>query len=283
MANLKPVKLFYSYSHKDEKLRDELEKHLSILKRQGTISEWHDRKISAGSEWADSIDQNLVEADIILLLISSDFLASDYCYDIELKNALERHEQGDCRVVPIILRAVDWVGAPFGKLQALPKDAKPVISWENHDEAFANITQGIRATIKEIPRATSDETITDIVDVLKGFKLRPKKYRGQEIVAKVKLGDHIFSIDSDNASSFYLTLGDAIKRTFDFLEPKDTYNKMYAEGKLADWLETAKEGNYKVKLKLIYGTYDDYVYTESGTSSKTETMLGYQLMDVFEE
>ncbi len=143
-----PVKLFISYSHKDEALWNELATHLNILKRQGTIAIWYDRKIGAGTEWANQIDDNLREADIILLLISSYFIASDYCYDIELELAMKRHEAGEALVVPIILRPVDWSGAPFGKLQAFPKDAKAITTWDNQHEAFVNVTKGIRQAAK---------------------------------------------------------------------------------------------------------------------------------------
>lgn len=145
-----PVTLFYSYSHKDEKLRDRLEKHLSILGRQGVISNWHDRRITAGDEWKGVIDKHLDSAEIILLLVSADFLASDYCYDIELKRALERHEEKTARVIPVILRSVDWNDAPFGKLQALPKDGKPVMEWNPSDKGFQNIARGIRAVVEQI-------------------------------------------------------------------------------------------------------------------------------------
>jgi len=143
----KPVKLFYSYSHKDESYREELEEHLANLRRQGVISEWHDRKITAGSEWAGEISKYLEEADIVLLLISSSFMASDYCHDLEMGRALERHEEGTARVVPIVLRPVDWKGAPFAKLQMLPRDAKPVSQWSDRDEAWLNVTQGIRNVV----------------------------------------------------------------------------------------------------------------------------------------
>ena len=146
----KAIEVFFSYSHKDEELRDQLEKHLSILKRQGVITGWHDRRIGAGREWEGEIDKHLNTADVILLLISADFLASDYCYDVEMKRAMERHEAGETRVIPVILRPVDWKGAPFGKLQALPKDAKPVTSWPNRDEAFTDVAQGIRAAVEEL-------------------------------------------------------------------------------------------------------------------------------------
>jgi hypothetical protein len=148
------IEVFFSYSHKDEELRDELSKHLSILKRQRVISDWHDRKITAGDELKGIIDERLDSAHVILLLISSDFLASDYCYDIELTRALERHDKAEAIVVPIILRDCDWNGAPFGKLQALPKDCKPITSWANRDEAFKNVALGIRKVVEELPTAT---------------------------------------------------------------------------------------------------------------------------------
>jgi tetratricopeptide (TPR) repeat protein len=154
-AGAPPVEVFYSYSHKDEWLRDELETHLSLLKRTGVIADWHDRRITAGTEWAGQIDEHLESAGVILLLISADFLASDYCYDIEMKRALERHESREARVIPIIIRPVDWRGAPFGKLQALPTDGKAVTSWPNRDEAWTNVAQGIRTAVEELTPQTT--------------------------------------------------------------------------------------------------------------------------------
>jgi hypothetical protein len=148
------ISLFYSYSHKDEGLRDELKAALSGLRRQGVIAEWHDRRIGAGTEWAGQIDRNLEAADIILLLVSADFLDSDYCWDVETKRAMERHEAGAARVIPVILRSCDWHTAPFGKLQALPRDGKPVASWTNRDEAFTDVARGIRETVKALASGT---------------------------------------------------------------------------------------------------------------------------------
>lgn len=145
-----PIRLFYSYSHRDEALRDELETHLSLLRREGTIQEWHDRQIDVGQEWADAIDENLEAADVVLLLISADFLASDYCYDKEMKRALEKHKAGEARVIPIIVRPVDWEEASFSKLQALPKNAQPVTSWANRDDAWVDVTRGLRRIIEEL-------------------------------------------------------------------------------------------------------------------------------------
>jgi tetratricopeptide (TPR) repeat protein len=144
------IEVFYSYSHKDEKLRDRLETHLARLQRQGVITGWHDRKIGAGSEWKGAIDQRINTARVILLLISPDFIASDYCYNIEMRQAMQRHEAGEAKVIPIYLRPCDWEGTPFGKLQALPTDAKPVTRWKNRDEAFAIIAHGIRAMVEQL-------------------------------------------------------------------------------------------------------------------------------------
>lgn len=155
MAQNNPIEVFYSYSHRDESLRDELEKHLSILRRQGVIDNWHDRRIGAGNEWEGSIDDHLNSADVILLLVSADFLASDYCYNIEMRRAMERHEAGEARVIPFILRPVYWRGAPFGKLNALPTDAVAVISWTNQDEAFTNIARGIAEVVPEIAQRSN--------------------------------------------------------------------------------------------------------------------------------
>jgi hypothetical protein len=145
-----PIEIFYSYSHKDEDLRNELEKHLSVLKRNGVIAGWYDRKIAAGAEWGGEIDKHLETANIILLLISSDFIASDYCYEIEMKRAMERHAQRAARVIPIILRKCDWRDAPFGKLQALPKDGKPIKTWNDLDEAFTDVVAGLKRAIAGI-------------------------------------------------------------------------------------------------------------------------------------
>jgi len=144
------VSVFVSYSHADEGLRKELGKHLSVLERQGIITTWHDRMIGAGTEWEGSIDANLNDSRVILLLISSDFIHSQYCYDVEMKRALERHDERQALVIPIILRAVSLKGTPFAKLQALPKDAKPVVTWADRDLAFVDITDGLRNAIQDL-------------------------------------------------------------------------------------------------------------------------------------
>jgi hypothetical protein len=157
----KPVEIFFSYSHKDEPFREQLETHLSMLKRQGLIKPWHDRMITAGDEWRGQIDDNLNAADIVLLLVTANFLASDYCYDIEMTRAMERHEIGEACVIPIILTPVEgWTHSPFAKLQVLPKDGKPVTKWADRDEAFVNVAQGIRRAIESLSQFSSVKQIT---------------------------------------------------------------------------------------------------------------------------
>ncbi|UKO99394.1 SUMF1/EgtB/PvdO family nonheme iron enzyme [Nostoc sp. UHCC 0870] len=156
MAEVSP-KIFISYSHEDEPLKNELIKHLSILKRQGVISIWQDRKISPGTEWDKEIKDNLQTADIILLLVSPDFIASEYCNGVEVKIAIERHNAGDARVIPVILRNVFWQLDHFVKLQALPTNATPVKSWTNQDDAFTDIAQGIRKVAQELIRKRQEE------------------------------------------------------------------------------------------------------------------------------
>ena len=145
----KPIRIFYSYSHKDERFRQELVTHLALLRREGLIQEWHDRKITPGAEWEAAIDENLAAADIVLLLISADFINSDYCFGREMTEAMKRYKEGGARIIPIILRPVDWQTAQFAKFQALPADARPITKWINRDEAWTNVAQGIRQAVMD--------------------------------------------------------------------------------------------------------------------------------------
>jgi hypothetical protein len=120
------------------------------LQNHGFIETWHDRKIEASDNWKHEIDQNLEDADTILLLVSSDFIASRYCYEKEMKRALERHKKGEARVAPIILRDVMWEIEPFAELQALPKDGKPVTKWRRRDSAWKDIAEGIKRLVETV-------------------------------------------------------------------------------------------------------------------------------------
>ena len=155
-AEMNSVRVFISYSHKDENLRNELQTHLKLLQRQGIIDAWDDRQIEAGDEWKRKINDNLERAAIILLLVSADFIASDYCYDIEMNRALERHNNNEARVIPVIVRDVSWRNAPFGKLQALPKEGKAIPLWSNKDSAWRNVAEGIEKVAEELRKKQSD-------------------------------------------------------------------------------------------------------------------------------
>ena len=150
----KPLTVFVSYSHADEAFKTDLGKHLEPLRRLQLIDPWHDRKIKAGEEWDKVISAHLKTADIILLLISIDFINSQYCYDIELELAIERHAKGEARVIPIILRSCMWQQTPFAKLQALPKDARAISLWPDRDDALVNVAEGVRQAAEQLLSTT---------------------------------------------------------------------------------------------------------------------------------
>ena len=142
--------LFFSYSHKDETLRNELETHLAMLKREGTIEAWHDRKIMAGDDFGKSISTEMEKADVILLLVSPDFLASKYFYEVEFQRAMERNSAGSARAIAVILRPCEWQRTALAQFLVTPRDGKPVTKWPNLDDAFLDITKQIR---RALPKA----------------------------------------------------------------------------------------------------------------------------------
>src|SRR5260370_11540536 len=133
------ITVLFSYAQADQKMRDRLAIHLSQLQRDGLIEAWSDQQILAGANRAQEIDQAIRRSHIILLLISADFLASDACYDVEMRQALARHQAGMVHVIPIIVCPCDWQDSPFAHLQCLPRNTKPVTLWGNRDEAFVAI------------------------------------------------------------------------------------------------------------------------------------------------
>jgi tetratricopeptide (TPR) repeat protein len=180
-----PVEVFYSYAHEDEPLQKQLVKHLANLKRQGIITNWYDRDITAGSEWNGEIRRHLDSAKVILLLISPDFMSSDYCNNIEVRRAMERHDAREARVIPVILRPVDWEGTPFSKLQAFPTDALPVTSWTNADEAFLSVAKAIRKALKELTEGNDPFTPANIPrPSVVGFVAR-RDSEGRDIVNRL--------------------------------------------------------------------------------------------------
>lgn len=145
----RPARVFVSYSHKDERQFNELKTHLSLLERLKLIETWYDRRIVAGEDFSEKINDNLDRADIILLLVSVDFIASNYCYQKEMARALERQAKGEARVVPVIIRDVDWRAIPeLSKLTAVPKDGRPVRNWPSKDTAWRDVSERIRAILE---------------------------------------------------------------------------------------------------------------------------------------
>ena len=193
-----PVKVFYSYAHEDAELLEKLKTHLAGLKQRKLISEWHDGEITAGTDWGKEIAEHLASANVILLLISPDFISSDHVNDVELKKAIERHKEGTARVIPIILRPVNWDGLAFSNLKALPLDGRPVTRWPNRDEAFLDIAKGIEKTIGELnlraPLPLTEENVPRLsplthIEPQSAVGFVPRKDRdGNDIIEQLRAG-----------------------------------------------------------------------------------------------
>ncbi|MEM9905550.1 MAG: AAA-like domain-containing protein [Cyanobacteria bacterium P01_D01_bin.44] len=195
--------VFISYSHRDDELRQQLDVHLASLERQGKVTAWHDRAVEAGQEWAYEIKKHLESAHVILLLISPDFLASKYCYDQEMRRAMERHEARTATVLPIILRPVYWNNTPFSKLQVLPKDGKAITRWNDQDEAFVNVIEGIDKSIENLSHSLQQKAFTNQLKVCQSRHNLPQpdygKFIGREEEKgkiKEKLRPYPYSVHS---------------------------------------------------------------------------------------
>jgi hypothetical protein len=167
------LKMFCSYAHEDRQHLDQLLEHIKVLQHAGILDPWTDGSIQAGEEWASKISDNLEQSDIILLLVSSSFIASEYCYKIEMERAIELHEQGHAATIPIIVRPCYWQVTPFRKLQALPAGAKAVTTWENIDQAWADVTRGIGAKAEALAKDRTPEPLFEV------FKEKAAQYRGR--------------------------------------------------------------------------------------------------------
>jgi TIR domain len=146
----RPLEIFFSYAHEDEDLMNDVRRQLIVYERNGRILKWHDRMIPPGTEWRDRIDFRLEAAQVVLLFMSPHFIESRYCYEVEGEAALRRHEAGEARVVPIILRPCAWEATPFGALQALPANAKPISRWIDRDEACLAAARGVMRVVDEL-------------------------------------------------------------------------------------------------------------------------------------
>lgn len=179
-TNSKGKTIFISYAHEDERYRVKFVKHLTPLKNEGLINVWDDRKIPPGGVWPEEIHAQIEKADIILLLVSPDFMASNYINGVEIKRAMELHEDGKTRVIPVILKPSDWTHAIFAKLQVIPADAKPISDWKNRDAAFLNIVEYLRKIVEET--STGVRPNTDIggrLDTATNPNLQVRKIEGE--------------------------------------------------------------------------------------------------------
>src|SRR5918994_2380607 len=153
----KPLKVFCSYAHRDEHYLESLKTWLVGLERDGLIEQWHDGMISAGGEWEEAIAEHLKDSQLVLLLVTPDFMASQYIYEKEMDRAIERHKRGEARVIPIIVRPAPWEGTALDRLQALPKNARAITMWANRDQAWLNVLQGIQQAVEELLFDEPDE------------------------------------------------------------------------------------------------------------------------------
>ncbi|MGJ8528609.1 toll/interleukin-1 receptor domain-containing protein [Maritalea sp.] len=245
--------LFFSYSHADEDLRDMLEKHLAALKHQGLIEFWHDRRISAGTELDGAIDKNLNDAGVILLLVSSDFIASRYCYDVEMKRAMERHQKNDAVVIPVILRPCDWHDTPFGMLLGVPRDGKAITSWTNLDEAFLDVVQAIKkvvrkqtSTTKELPDTTTEHTSISSVE---SAVHRPRS-------ANLRTRKTFSEADKDQ-----------------FLDESFSYMALYFENSLQELQERSEDLTTRFK-KIDGNSFTAVIYRNGDAKSRCKIKLG---------
>ncbi|MGA7343356.1 MAG: toll/interleukin-1 receptor domain-containing protein [Terracidiphilus sp.] len=212
-AKPKPRSVFYSYSHKDEDLRDELDTHLKLLKREGFISTWHDRKISPGNEWDHVINESLNTAEVILFLVSQNFLASEYCRDIEMRRAMERYEKREAIVIPIILKPCVWTSEPFAKLQALPKNCRPLVEWP--DTGFARESEELRAMMVNLiyPRLPSVKNEGHHGQWVMKLRSRPgvdRETHARQVVARLREFTEDFTINLLATASTQIADGEKI-------------------------------------------------------------------------
>lgn len=290
--------VFFSYSHKDEALRDQLESHLALLRNQGLIEAWYDRRIIAGDTVDDVIFENLESADIILLLVSSDFISSPYCYSREMARAMERHESGQARVIPVILRHCEWHSAPFGKLMAAPRDGRPVTSWADRDEAFADVAKQVRRAVEShgaqhsapIQRNFSSAPAEQAVDITRAVPALPRS-------SNLRLKKEFSEKDCDDflRSSFdYLcnffegsvaAIGErnaGVTGNFERIDSRRMVSTLYQNGKklaecsirLENWTGRSSGIAFSHSASVSHGSYNEMLSVDANDQSMYLRALG---------
>ena len=251
------IKIFFSYCHADEGLRDELEKSLAMLKRQGMVTSFHDRRIISGVNFDDAIDSNMSDADITLFLVSRDFLASDYCMNTEMTLAGKRHAKGATHILPIILRPCEWSEVPlFSKLLGGTTDNKPVTKYADFDDAFLDVSKRIRAVVKElqdknsVPRkAVKANAIPEVANLRNAATNVP---RSSNLSIKKTYSDH----DRDQ-----------------FLDDAYAFIKSYFEGSLEELC--ARNDYLTYRLKAMDNTsFSAAIYMDGKKASACTIFIG---------
>ena len=214
------IKLFYCYAREDKTFRDKLQTQLSSLNHRYRLTHWSDRKIVPGENWEQAINKNLDTADVILLLISPYFIASEYCYGKEMQRALELHRQGTCRIIPILLRPAQWEETPLKDIQLLPTNAKPITSWANRDDAYHDIVKGINYALENLllSRKTPEEWPEEWKKEAHTF-MKFKRY--EEALAA---WDQVLHLESDNAAN-YTNKGFVLSQLGRYEEAVAAYNQ----------------------------------------------------------
>jgi hypothetical protein len=154
---MRPVRIFYSYCREDAVFQQKLDEHLSDLRRSRLITTWSDQQMRPGTEWQHEIEAQLKSADIILLLVSSRYLNSNYCYDVEMKKALEQYHERGAHVLTILLSPTKWETTPLQQLPVLPVGGQPITEWQNQDKAFLNIADSISKIVTELQDSPTAE------------------------------------------------------------------------------------------------------------------------------
>lgn len=288
------AKLFFSYCHKDEGLRDQLEVHLALMKNQGLIESWHDRRITAGSEVDASISEALEQADVILLLISADFIASNYCYSKEMARAMERHEARTARVIPVILRDCEWHSAPFGKLLAAPKDGKPVMLWPDIDQALTDVAKQVRRAITErqtapvaIPRPVAQPAaVAAAPELPRSSNLRLKKeFSEKDQDEFLRQGFEYLAKFFEGSQKAIAERNEGVDGTFERIDSRRFACSLYKQGKLLSECSIRLEGHSRRVNGIAFsfdasaspGSYNEILNVEADDQHMFFTAMGMQL------
>lgn len=183
------MKAFISYSHRDEPMLERLHTHLAMLRRDGGISDWYDRKIVAGGLIDHEVAKQLDSSQIFLALVSPDFLSSGYCYEKEMTRAIERHAAGEIAIVPLVLEPCDWLASPLKQFKAIPKDGKPISEWTNKNTAWFDVVTELRRLAQLMPSADPRMATTGSMPAPKGPAKMPSKYRVKKSFDRIDRDD----------------------------------------------------------------------------------------------